>query len=98
MNRCLSDDAKALVGGLLRLNQTYLWIELVVEADPFDPFAVQAAIGVELVRQILKSLQGGFADRSAAARQRIDMGNPNGIFRQCRKDKKARAQRNADHP
>ena len=46
MNRCLSDDAKALVGGLLRLNQTFLRIGLVIEAYDFDLFAVQAAFGV----------------------------------------------------
>jgi hypothetical protein len=87
-----------LVGSFLRLNETDLRIDLIVEADEFDLFAVQPSGGVELIREILETLPGLFAGHPSGARKGIDEANLDRVFRECRKDIKAYAQREADHP
>ena len=69
----LRDETDALIGRLLRLDQAFLRIGLVVEGDDLDFLAVQAAGRVDLVGEIFEGLQADFADRGAAARQRIDI-------------------------
>ena len=61
------------VDGLLRLNQTFLRVGLVVERNDLDLFALDAALGVHFLGKELERLQADFADAGAAAGQRVDI-------------------------
>ena len=89
----LGDDADALVGGFLRLNQAFLRIGLVVEPDDLDLLAEEAAGGVDLVGEILVGLQPDFADRSAAPGEGIDIADLDCVVRQRRSGGKRKCQR-----
>ncbi len=69
----MHDDADALIGGLLRLNQGFLRIALVIEWDDLELLAIHPTRRIDLVRQVVVGLQAAFADGGAAARQRINV-------------------------
>ena len=93
----LGDDADALVGGLLRLNQALLRIGLVVQPDDFDLLAEEAAGGVDLVGEILERLEADFADRRAAPGEGIDITDLDRVVRERRNGDKRKCQRDAGH-
>ena len=76
--------ADAGVDRLLRLDQAFLRIGLVVERNDLDLLAENAALGVQLVGEKLEGLQADFADAGAAARQRIDIADFDRLLRHRR--------------
>ena len=93
----LRDDADALIGGLLRLDQTFLRIGLVVERDDFEFLALRAAGGVQLIGEVLERLQADLADRRAASRQRIDVADFYRLIRERRAGDKTCRQSQTSH-
>ena len=76
----LRDVADAGVDRLLRLDQAFLRIGLVVERNDLDLLAEHAALGVQFVGQVLEGLQSALADAGAAARQRVDIAQLHRVF------------------
>jgi len=68
------------VDRLLGLHQALLRIGLVVERHDLDLVAENAALGVELVGQILECLQTTLADAGATAGERIDVADLEGVL------------------
>ncbi len=62
----LGQDANAAIDGLLRLDQAFLRVGLVVERYDFDFLALDAALGIQLIGNELEGLQADFADAGAA--------------------------------
>ena len=91
----LGDDVDAVVGGLLRLNQGFLRVALVIEWDNLDLLAVQPPGRIDFIGQEVESLQAAFAGRGAAARQRIDVADLDRVLRQRGRRRKAQRQRAA---
>jgi hypothetical protein len=79
----LSHIAHAGIDGLLRLDQAFLRIGLVVERNDLDLLAEDAALGIRFIGKELKRLQADFADAGAAARQRIDISDLDRLLRHC---------------
>jgi hypothetical protein len=77
----LGDVAHAGVDGLLRLDQAFLRIGLVVERHDLDLLAENAALGVHLVGEKLEGLVADLADTGATAGQRVDVTDLDGFLR-----------------
>ena len=80
----LGEEADAGVDRLLRLDQAFLRIGLVVERDDLDLLALDAALGIHFVGKKLEGLQADFADAGAAARQRVDIADLERLLRHRR--------------
>ena len=80
----LGEVADAGIDRLLRLDQAFLRIGLVVERDDLDLLAQNAALGIELVGNELKCLEADLADAGAATRQRVDITDFDGFLRHRR--------------
>ena len=76
----LGDDANAGVDGLLQLHQAFLGVDLVVVAHDFELLAEDAALGVDLLGEILEGLEPRLAGARGKPGQRIDEGDPNGFL------------------
>ena len=76
----LGEVAYACGDRLLRLDQAFLRVGLVVERNDLDLLAEDAALGVQLVGDKLKYLQVDLADAGAAARKRVDQADLDGIL------------------
>ena len=93
----LREDADAFVGGLLGLDQGFLRISLVVERHDFEVLAVDAASGVDFIRNEAVGVQADFADRGVASRQWIDEGDLDRVLRQRGRREQAQRQRTAEY-
>jgi hypothetical protein len=72
----LGDEAHAGVDRLLHLDQAFLRAALVVVGHGLELLAAHdAALGVEGLDQELQVFQAMLADRGAAARKRVDVGD-----------------------
>ena len=69
----LGNEADAGVDGLLRLDQAFLRIGLVVERYDLDLLALDAALGVHFIGEKLEGLEADFADAGTTARQWVDI-------------------------
>src|SRR5258708_21772738 len=69
----LGDVAHAGVDRLLRLDQAFLRVGLVIERNDLDLLALNTALGIYLVGEKLERLQSDFPDTAAPSRQRIDV-------------------------
>ena len=77
----LRDNPNARIERLLDLNQAFLRIDLVVIADDLELLAEHAALGVDFLGNELERLEANLADARPAARQRIDIGDLEGVLR-----------------
>src|SRR5262249_42560222 len=97
----LGDDADPRVDRLLQLDQALLGVDLVVVADDLELLAEHAALGVDLLGEILERLQARLAGARRKAGERIDEGDPDGFLRARRMAQErcdAREQRNLQMP
>ena len=81
----LGDEADAGVDRLLHLDQAFLRVELVVVGDDLELLAQDAALGVGDLGEIVEGLEADLADAGAAARERIDVGELDGVIGPCRR-------------
>src|SRR5258708_15692490 len=89
--------ADASVDGLLRMDQAFLRIGLVVERNDLDLLALNAAFRVHFVGKELEYLQADFADAGAASRQRIDIADLDCLLRYRRAAEHRQRKRRSHH-
>ena len=80
----LRDDARAGIDGLLHLDQAFLGVGLVVEGQDLELLAGSAAFTVQLFGEELEGLEANFTDGGPRPRQRVDIGDLNGLLGECR--------------
>src|SRR6266567_3716686 len=76
----LRDNPNSGIERLLDLNQAFLRIDLVVIADDLELLAEHPALRIDFLGKELESLEADFADARPATRQRIDIGDLEGIL------------------
>ena len=74
----LHDEGHVLVGRALERDQRVRRLRLVVERDQFELLAERAALGVDVVDDVLHLLQVGVADLRERPRKRIGVGDLDG--------------------
>ncbi len=93
----LRDVADAGVDRLLRLDQAFLRIGLVVERNDLHLLAEDAALGIQFVGEKLKGLEADFSDTGAAPRQRVDIADLHGVLRHRATGKQRHRQHRSHH-